>query len=40
VCERAGLRVHELPARENLPWGVLVAPQALCEPLLELVGGA
>jgi myo-inositol-1(or 4)-monophosphatase len=40
VCERAGLRVHELPARENLPWGILVAPQALCVPLLELVGGA
>ena len=40
VCERAGLRVHELPARESLPWGILVAPQALCEPLLELVGGA
>jgi myo-inositol-1(or 4)-monophosphatase len=40
VCERAGLRVHELAARENLPWGILVAPQALCEPLLELVGGA
>jgi myo-inositol-1(or 4)-monophosphatase len=40
VCERAGLQVHELAAQENLPWGILVAPPALCGPLLELVGGA
>jgi myo-inositol-1(or 4)-monophosphatase len=40
ICERAGLRVLELPVHENLPWGVLVAPDAIAEPLLELVGGA
>lgn len=39
VCERAGLQVHELPVHDNLPWGILVAPPALCEPLLELVAG-
>ncbi len=38
LCEAVGLRVVELPAHENLPWGILVAPPALCEPLLELVG--
>jgi myo-inositol-1(or 4)-monophosphatase len=38
ICEVAGLRVVELPAREDLPWGILVASPALCEPLLELVG--
>jgi myo-inositol-1(or 4)-monophosphatase len=37
VCERAGLQVHELPEREGLPWGILVAPASLAEPLLELV---
>ena len=37
VCERAGLQVRELPEREGLPWGILVAPPALAEPLLELV---
>jgi myo-inositol-1(or 4)-monophosphatase len=40
ICERAGLRVLELPVHEDLPWGILVAPPALAEPLLELVGGA
>jgi myo-inositol-1(or 4)-monophosphatase len=40
LCEAAGLRVQELPELEDLPWGILVAPSALCEPLLELVGGA
>jgi myo-inositol-1(or 4)-monophosphatase len=40
LCEAAGLRVVELPVHEDLPWGILVAPPALCEPLLELVGGA
>lgn len=40
VCERAGLRVHELAPQEDLPWGILVAPAALCGRLLELVGGA
>jgi myo-inositol-1(or 4)-monophosphatase len=39
VCERAGLEVLELPVHENLPWGILVAPPALAQPLLELVGG-
>jgi myo-inositol-1(or 4)-monophosphatase len=39
ICERAGLAVRELAARENLPWGILVAPEALAEELLELVGG-
>jgi myo-inositol-1(or 4)-monophosphatase len=39
ICERVGLRVLELPVHENLPWGILVAPPALAEQLLELVGG-
>jgi myo-inositol-1(or 4)-monophosphatase len=39
VCECAGLRVIELPVHENLPWGILVAPPALAEPLLAVVGG-
>jgi myo-inositol-1(or 4)-monophosphatase len=39
VCERAGLRVLELPVHPDLPWGILVAPVGLAEPLLELVGG-
>jgi myo-inositol-1(or 4)-monophosphatase len=39
ICQRAGLQVLELPVYENLPWGILVAPPALAEPLLELVGG-
>jgi myo-inositol-1(or 4)-monophosphatase len=39
VCERAGLRVAELPVHEDLPWGILAAPPALCRPLLELVSG-
>jgi myo-inositol-1(or 4)-monophosphatase len=39
ICERVGLRVLELPVHENLPWGILVAPEELAEPLLELVGG-
>jgi myo-inositol-1(or 4)-monophosphatase len=39
LCEGAGLRVHELPAHEDLPWGILVAPPQLCQPLLELVAG-
>lgn len=37
ICERAGLRVLELPVHEDLPWGVLVAPPALADGLLELV---
>jgi myo-inositol-1(or 4)-monophosphatase len=39
ICERVGLCVLELPVHENLPWGMLVAPPALAEQLLELVGG-
>ena len=39
ICERAGLRVLELPVHEHLPWGILVARPALAEALLELVGG-
>ena len=39
ICERAGLVVLELPVHENLPWGILVAPQELAAALLELVGG-
>ena len=39
VCDRAGLQVLELPEREHLPWGILVAPPALAGPLLELVVG-
>jgi myo-inositol-1(or 4)-monophosphatase len=39
ICERAGLQVCELATYEHLPWGILVAPPALTEPLLELVGG-
>jgi myo-inositol-1(or 4)-monophosphatase len=38
VCERAGLRVLELAPTESLPWGILVAPPALAQPLLGLVG--
>ncbi len=37
ICERAGLQLHELEERERLPWGILVAPRALAEPLLALV---
>jgi myo-inositol-1(or 4)-monophosphatase len=40
ICERAGLCVRELAAREQLPWGILVAPVALADPLLALVDGA
>jgi myo-inositol-1(or 4)-monophosphatase len=38
LCETVGLRVVELPEHEDLPWGILVAPPALCEPLFDLVG--
>lgn len=37
ICERAGLQVRELDEREDLPWGVLVAPPGLVDELLELV---
>lgn len=39
MCERAGLQTRELPARDWLPWGVLAAPPALVDELMELVGG-
>jgi myo-inositol-1(or 4)-monophosphatase len=39
ICERAGLRVLELPVFENLPWGILVAAPGLAGPLLALVEG-
>jgi myo-inositol-1(or 4)-monophosphatase len=39
ICERAGLRLLELPVHEDLPWGILVAPPALAGALLELVAG-
>jgi myo-inositol-1(or 4)-monophosphatase len=38
VCERAGLQVAELPARKDLPWGILVATPGLIGQLAELVG--
>ena len=38
LCERAGLSVRRLEASGPLPAGVLVAPEALIEPLLALVG--
>jgi myo-inositol-1(or 4)-monophosphatase len=37
LCERAGLQVRELGEGEDLPWGILVAPPALADGLLELV---
>jgi myo-inositol-1(or 4)-monophosphatase len=40
ICERAGLRVLELPVHERLPWGILVARAGLAEELLAVVGGA
>jgi myo-inositol-1(or 4)-monophosphatase len=40
VCERASLLVRELPAQGELPWGILVAPPPLLQPLFELVDGA
>ena len=39
ICERAGLRVVDLAVFENLPWGILVAPPELVDPLLDLVAG-
>jgi myo-inositol-1(or 4)-monophosphatase len=39
ICERAGLRVLDLPEHENLPYGILVASEALAGQLLQLVGG-
>jgi myo-inositol-1(or 4)-monophosphatase len=37
ICERAGLRILELPEHPNLPWGILVAPEELAQRLFELV---
>jgi len=39
ICERAGLIVLDLPEHEDLPYGILAAPEALARQLLELVGG-
>jgi myo-inositol-1(or 4)-monophosphatase len=39
ICERAGLRVLDLPEHEDLPYGILAAPEAIAGQLLELVGG-
>jgi myo-inositol-1(or 4)-monophosphatase len=39
ICERAGLRVIDLPEHEDLPYGILAAPKAIAGHLLELVGG-
>jgi myo-inositol-1(or 4)-monophosphatase len=38
LCARAGLEVRVLPALGELPDGVVAAPRALVDPLLELVG--
>jgi hypothetical protein len=37
LCIAAGLEVRDLPARDGLPGGVLVAPAALADRLSELV---
>jgi myo-inositol-1(or 4)-monophosphatase len=37
ICKRAGLSVLELPAGEDLPWGILVARAGVAEQLLEQV---
>jgi myo-inositol-1(or 4)-monophosphatase len=39
ICERAGLRVLDLAEHEDLPYGILAAPEALAGSLLELVDG-
>jgi myo-inositol-1(or 4)-monophosphatase len=39
ICERAGLRVLDLPEHEDLPYGILAAPEAIAGQLLELIGG-
>ncbi len=39
ICERAGLSVLDLPEHEDLPYGILAAPEVLAAALLELVGG-
>lgn len=37
ICERAGLEVLDLPEHEDLPYGILAAPEAIAGALLELV---
>jgi myo-inositol-1(or 4)-monophosphatase len=39
ICERVGLQVLDLPEHEDLPYGILAAPEAIAGQLLELVGG-
>jgi myo-inositol-1(or 4)-monophosphatase len=39
ICRRAGLQVLDLEEHEDLPYGILAAPEALAGQLLELVGG-
>jgi len=39
ICERAGLQVLDLPEHEDLPYGILAAPETIAGQLLELVGG-
>lgn len=39
LCARAGLELHELPAVDGMPSGLLAAPPALADELLALVGG-
>ncbi len=38
LCARAGLELHELPAADGMPSGLLAAPPALAADLLALVG--
>jgi myo-inositol-1(or 4)-monophosphatase len=40
ICAAAGLRTRELPSRDSLPGGLLVAPAALLGPLEALVAPA
>jgi fructose-1,6-bisphosphatase/inositol monophosphatase family enzyme len=37
LCARAGLELHELPAADGMPSGLLAAPAALAGELLALV---
>ena len=39
ICERAGLSVLDLDEHEDLPYGILAAPEAIAGQLRELVGG-
>ena len=38
ICERAGLRLLELPEAAGLPWGILAGRPGLAEALGEIVG--